>query len=237
MCSGWSTAILRATKRSVTQCPSQALREPLEPHPRHLHKHQPRHTKDVPGAAQALSKFGRIYAYIAQLIDLGDPDLENYAAFSKLLANRLDGVVPEEVDLRGITLTGYDIKPREEEPDPDGPVDTPLEPIKGGGADPRKGATPIYIQEIIEKLNSLFGEAAPLGDQMAFVNQVAAIARENPTVMAQVEKNSKDQATLPTNRCIGASFCSGKIILVARHLLRFAGVLACKYINDRAAWH
>ncbi|MFB9570695.1 type I restriction endonuclease subunit R, partial [Saccharopolyspora hordei] len=60
-----------------------------------------------------LSKFGRIYAYIAQLVDLGDPELENFAAFSKPLANRLDGVPPGEVDLQGITLTGYDIKPRD----------------------------------------------------------------------------------------------------------------------------
>lgn len=52
----------------------------------------------------------------------------------------------------------------------------------------------MYIQELIERLNSLFGEATPLKDQMAFVNQIAAITRENPVVMAQINKNSKDQA-------------------------------------------
>lgn len=50
------------------------------------------------------------------------------------------------------------------------------------------------MQELIERLNSLFGEATPLEDQVAFVNQVAAITRENPVVMAQINKNSKDQA-------------------------------------------
>jgi type I restriction enzyme R subunit len=141
-----------------------------------------------------LSKFGRIYAYIAQLVDLGDPDLENFAAFSKLLANRLDGLPPEQVDLRGIALTGYDIKPVDGVPPGLPPIDRPLKPIQPGGGGARPGTTPVYIQEIIERLNSLFGEAAPLEDQITFVNQVAAIARDNPVVMAQIEENSKDQA-------------------------------------------
>lgn len=141
-----------------------------------------------------LSRFGRLYAYIAQLVDLGDPELENFAAFAKLLGNRLDGVPPQNVDLRGIALTGYDIKAkgdaRPEEPEA---PDTVLKPVTEGGSS-RPGAPPVYIQEIIEKLNSLFGEATPLEDQVAFVNQVAAITRENPVVMAQVGQNSKDQA-------------------------------------------
>lgn len=58
----------------------------------------------------------------------------------------------------------------------------------------RPGALPIYIQEIIERLNRLFGEATSIKDRVAFVNQVAAVIRENPVVMAQIEKNTKDQA-------------------------------------------
>lgn len=141
-----------------------------------------------------LSRFGRLYAYIAQLVDLGDPDLETFAAFSKLLANRLDGVPAAEIDLHGIALTGYNIGEREpasEGEDADLPV---LDPVKGGGGGSRPGALPVYMQELIERLNSLFGEATPLQDQVAFVNQVAAITRENPVVMAQINKNSKDQA-------------------------------------------
>jgi len=141
-----------------------------------------------------LARFGRLYAYISQLVDLGDPDLETYAAFSKLLANRLDGIPPGEIDLHGIALTGYQITPRESDPE-GGEIDPPLlEPVKGGGRGERPGAVPVYIQEIIERLNRLFGEATPIEDQVAFVNQVAAITRENHVVMAQIEKNTKDQA-------------------------------------------
>ena len=139
-----------------------------------------------------LARFSRTYAYIAQLIDLGDPDLENFAAFAKLLANRLDGVPPQNVDLMGITLTGYDIK----ELDPTGKAPEPAEPLApvGPGGSPQPGGLPVYIREIIEKLNGIFGEATPLNDQINFVNQIASITRENGNVMAQVEKNTKEQA-------------------------------------------
>jgi type I restriction enzyme R subunit len=56
-----------------------------------------------------LGKFERYYAYISQLINLGDADLENFADFCKLLAKRLDGVPVEEVDISGLILRGYDI--------------------------------------------------------------------------------------------------------------------------------
>ena len=147
-----------------------------------------------------LSRFARTYSYIAQIIDLGDPDLEAFSAFANLLAKRLDGIPPENVDLHGITLTGYDIKTNplatsaggDDGDDRCQPTGV-LEPVGAGGS-PAPGSVPVYIQEIIQKLNSLFGEAAPIEDQISFVNQIAAIARENPVVMAQVGRHSREEA-------------------------------------------
>ena len=58
----------------------------------------------------------------------------------------------------------------------------------------RPGSPPICPQELIERLNSLLGEATPLDDQAAFVNQLAGSIRTNPTVMDQVENNLKDHS-------------------------------------------
>lgn len=140
-----------------------------------------------------LSRFGRAYAYIAQLIDLGDPELENYAAFTKLLAKRLDGIPPEAVDLQGLALTGYDIKPRDGSATPKVKEPPALQPIGPGGSK-RPGGIPIYLQEIIDKLNTLFGPATPLKDKAAFANQTLSILSDNEIVMAQVHNNTKDQA-------------------------------------------
>jgi type I restriction enzyme R subunit len=143
-----------------------------------------------------LARFVRTYAYIAQLIDLGDPNLENYAAFAKLLAKRLDGIAPENVDLSGLALKGYDIKARETTTTGGGDDeedDIVLHPVGAGGS-PAPGGMPVYLKELIEKLNKLFGEAAPLKDQAQFVNHVVSITRENKLVMAQVDKADKDLA-------------------------------------------
>ncbi len=139
-----------------------------------------------------LGRFCRTYAYVAQLIDFGDPELENFAAFAKLLQKRLAGETPESVDLKGLVLTGFDIKGKDDVPGEEGetPVLKPIGPGGGSGA----GDAPRFLMEIIDKLNHLFGEATPLRDQAAFVNQIASIARENDVVMAQVESNTRDQA-------------------------------------------
>jgi type I restriction enzyme R subunit len=148
--------------------------------------------KTLLGFKSDLGRFCRTYSYVAQLIDFGDPELENFAAFAKLLQKRLMGETPENVDLKGLVLTGFDIKNRSDEPS--GSEESPvLEPVGpgGGGA---MGDKPKFVQEIIEKLNHLFGEATPIQDQVAFVNQIASIARENDVVMAQVESNTREQA-------------------------------------------
>jgi type I restriction enzyme R subunit len=143
-----------------------------------------------------LSRFVRTYNYIAQLIDLGDPDLENFASFAKLLANRLDGVAPENVDLKGLVLSGYDIKANDQIVGPeDEPKEPVLNPMSGGGGDTGgSGQKPVYLTELIEKLNKLFGNATPTKDQAQFVNHVLAITRENKVVMAQVDQSDKDLA-------------------------------------------
>ncbi|ANJ70970.1 DEAD/DEAH box helicase family protein [Ralstonia insidiosa] len=137
-----------------------------------------------------LVRFSQLYGYIGQLIDLGDPELENFAAFAKLLAKRLDGVPPEQVDVSSLVLTGYDIKVRETPDDETEDVDLILQPIRAGGGG--KATPPDYLSEIIGKLNKLFGEATPLADQAALVNQVIKIVGEDSTTMAQIQQNSKE---------------------------------------------
>lgn len=140
-----------------------------------------------------LTRFGSLYTYIAQTIDLGDPDLEAFASFSRLLAKRLDGVPPEQVDVAGLVLTGFDIKPKDK-PGPDeggaeAPVLVPIGPGGGGQA-----PVPVYLRQIIARLNSIFGDATPLADQVAMVNQVANIAREDANTMAQIANNPREVA-------------------------------------------
>lgn len=143
-----------------------------------------------------LLRFTRTYGYIAQVIDFADPTLENFAAFARLLAKRLDGVPSADVDLTGLMLSGFDIKPKDRPGPAEGgdAVSAPpvLNPIKAGGAG--RAEKPEYLQKIIRQLNELFGDATPLQDQASFVNQLTSIAQESEIVRAQIANNPRAQA-------------------------------------------
>ncbi len=158
----------------------------------HHRKEHADQIKTLMAFKSSLGRFCRTYAYIAQLIDFGDPELENFAAFAKLLQKRLSGETPENVDLQGLVLSGFDIKSKEDKPSEDDHVPV-LKPVGPGGGD-SAGDAPKFLHEIIDKLNHLFGDATPLRDQATFVNHIVSIARENDVVMAQVENNTRDQA-------------------------------------------
>lgn len=141
-----------------------------------------------------LARFGSLYAYVAQIKDMGDPDLESFASFARLLSKRPDGVPPEHVDVSALVLTGFDIKAKER-PDPREPVDEGkliLQPIGPGGGG--QAPLPVYLRDIIARLNASTGETTPLTDRVAFVDQLADITREDPHTMAQVANNPREVA-------------------------------------------
>ena len=141
-----------------------------------------------------LTRFGSLYTYIAQTIDLGDPGLEAFASFARLLAKRLNGVPPEQVDVSALVLTGFDIKPEDmpggEEPRKGEAVI--LKPVGPGGGG--QAELPVYLRQVIARLNSIFGEATPLVDRVALVNHLFDIVREDANTVAQIENNSRDVA-------------------------------------------
>lgn len=140
-----------------------------------------------------LARFSTLYTYVAQTIDFGDAALEAFASFARLLAKRLEGVPPDQVDVSALLLTGFDIKPLDK-PD-SGQTDADsliLKPIGPGGGG--QTALPVYLRQIIERLNSIFGDATPLTDKVALVNHLADIVREDVNTVAQIKNNPRDVA-------------------------------------------
>ena len=88
-------------------------------------------------------------------------------------------------------LTGFDIKLKGLPADDNEP-DVVLKPVGPGGGG--QAPIPVYLRQVIERLNSIFGEASPLVDKVAFVNHIADIAREDPHTTAQVANNPRDVA-------------------------------------------
>lgn len=147
-----------------------------------------------------LAKFVRTYQFIAQIIDLHDPQLEAYTEYVRLLRNRLDSIPLAQVDLSGLRLVRYAIIDGESlsgvAPRPDD-VDTgdPLLKAKGSGGqrDPRDREKE-RLSEIIRRLNELFPGNTGDPSNIVFIIQVSEKLRQKERVVAQVNNNERDVA-------------------------------------------
>ena len=142
-----------------------------------------------------ISRFNAVYCYISQLVSLGDADLEVFASYCQFLAKRLEAVPRENVDISGILLTGYSILTNGGAAPEDEAADVPLKPISNGKGS-QEGELPVFLHEVVEKLNSLFGDLVPQETQLNFVNGLANEIRKDPEVMLQVQHNTPDAAKI-----------------------------------------
>jgi type I restriction enzyme R subunit len=187
-----------------------------------------------------LGRFCRVYGYIAQLIDFADPDLENFATFAKLLAKRLDGVTPDQVDLSGLVLSRISIDAINEPQGGDGGDETDdgkVAPVKPITADESEGSDREreFLNEIIERINQIFGDLAPEDDQKSFTAQVATTASKNAVIVDQIEQNPKHQVMqgdLPKEvaqaviQAMGANDAMARVLLADKQCMNdFVGVI------------
>lgn len=145
--------------------------------------------------SESLTKFVRTYEYVAQLVEFGDPSLEAFASYARLLRKRLKGIAPEQVDLGDLTLTHYKatkggtltgLLASGKLPE--------LYGITDNGLRDARDREQKYLSELIEKLNDAFGKDISDKDKVAFAVHVSEKLRDNSQVMAQVKNNSRDQA-------------------------------------------
>lgn len=139
-----------------------------------------------------LTRFCKVYSYISQLIDFADPELENFSAFAHLLAKRLDGITPEQIDLTGLVMSEVRLNPIDEPVEEESEEAKALLPLSGDeseGADREQE----FLNEIIERINNIFGDLVPEDDQKSFTRQIAVKANDNDVVSKQIDKNPKNQ--------------------------------------------
>ncbi|MCG5014950.1 hypothetical protein, partial [Collinsella aerofaciens] len=82
-----------------------------------------------------LSKYCSAYTFLSQALDFGDPDLEVFYSFAKLLGHRIAGTSLDDVDVRGLVLRDFRISAQKV---PEGVEGGELMPMGAGGS----GAAP-----------------------------------------------------------------------------------------------
>lgn len=138
-----------------------------------------------------LGRFGRTYTYIAQIIELNDPDLENFAGFSKLLSKRLAGISPDNIDLTGLVLKGYEIRKLL-----DGSTDQEKDKLKPLGGDQGEASDreKEFISKMLGRLNEIFGDTGDSIAQVKLTEDMLERMGRDSNISNQLGTNSKEQA-------------------------------------------
>jgi len=146
-----------------------------------------------------MGSFIRFYEFISQIVDFDDVELEKLCIYSRHLLPLLrEEILSDPVDLSGVQMTHYraDVKQHSrlvlEHAEGKG-----IEPVTDLGRGKGRDDPEIWLSEVIEKLNQIFGgENLTDQDMINYLNTIADKVRENEHVMEQLASNTPEQALL-----------------------------------------
>jgi type I restriction enzyme R subunit len=141
-----------------------------------------------------VGSFVRVYDFMSQIIDYGDPELEKRSIYLRLL-ERL--IRPEsyttEIDLSDVVLTHVKQVDR-------GKVDiglgdpTGLSGMTAAGSGTKRDPKLVAFQAVIERLNDLFGdEEFTRGQKVSFVEALLRTLMDDASLVQQARVNSPKQ--------------------------------------------
>ncbi len=143
-----------------------------------------------------MGAFCRLYAFLSQIFDYGNTDIEKRFLFYKLLIPLLEfGRERDTVDLTKVVLTHHNLRNTGRQPlnlkHGDNPKLPPMDAVGSGSVQDKQRA---YLDEIISKVNGLFEGELTDDDQLVYVNGVLkGKLLENETLVQQAMSNSKEQ--------------------------------------------
>jgi len=143
-----------------------------------------------------MGAYVRLYAFLSQVFDYANTDIEKRFIFYKRLVPLLEfGRERDTVDLSRVVLTHHTLRSAGRQPlslGADGNYKlAPMDAVGSGSVQEKQQA---YLQEIIEKVNGLFEGQLTDDDQLVYVNGVLkGKLLENETLVQQAGNNSKEQ--------------------------------------------
>lgn len=143
-----------------------------------------------------MGAYVRLYAFLGQIFDYGNTDIEKRFLFYKRLIPLLEfGRERDTVDLSKVVLTHHHLKNRGKQTlslNSDGNYKLPpMDAVGSGSVQDKQQA---YLVEIIEKVNGLFEGELSDDDQLVYVNGVLkGKLLENETLVKQAVNNTKEQ--------------------------------------------
>ncbi len=139
-----------------------------------------------------MKRYCSAYDYITQVIDLGEPDLEVFYGFAKLLAHRIEGTSLDEMDVRDLVLADYRINALDI--DPTSGSAKPLKPMQTGGDG--KSSRKDYISAILAKINEAWGnDVSPVTGARA-INALADYVAADDVARIQIRNSTNSKGAI-----------------------------------------
>jgi type I restriction enzyme R subunit len=142
-----------------------------------------------------LTSFVRAYDFLSQLIDYHDTGLEKRSIFYRLLVPLIRAdVVNTDLDLDGVALTHYNLRPEEvEDLQLSGEGDS-LAPFTAVGSGTARDPEFVRLRQIIDTMNTLFdGDALTEADMVGFSGYLGGKFDENEKLREQANVNTFEQ--------------------------------------------
>lgn len=143
-----------------------------------------------------MAAFLRLYAFLSQIFDYGNTEIEKRSIFFRRLLPLLDfGREREGIDLSKVTLTHHSLRGQGARTLALGTGDRPqLQPITDTGSGSVQEKERARLAEIIAKVNDLFEGDITDNDQLVYVNNVLmGKLLESQTLVQQASNNTKEQ--------------------------------------------
>ncbi|MDT8879425.1 DEAD/DEAH box helicase family protein [Halomonas saccharevitans] len=144
-----------------------------------------------------LASFVRTYEFLSQIVHFDDRELEQLCVFARHLAPllRMERLDEDTIDVSELALTHYRLTKRAEHQlrleEEQG--DYGLQPISEVGSGKPHDPEKKRLNEIIDKLNDLFGAEVSDDDKLHFANGIADRIERDESVMAQIRHHDEAQ--------------------------------------------
>ncbi|MDF9828601.1 type I restriction enzyme R subunit [Ereboglobus sp. PH5-10] len=143
-----------------------------------------------------LGAYIRLYAFLSQIFNYENTGIEKRAIFYKRLLPLLKFERERDgLDLSSVVLTHHHLKNTGRRAMPLSNGETPtLDPVTGAGGGSVQEKQKVYLAELIEKLNELFGGEVTEQDKLSYVNgTLINKLTESETLRQQAASNTKEQ--------------------------------------------
>jgi len=142
-----------------------------------------------------MGAFIRVYAFLSQIFDYGNTDIEKRSIFFKRLIPLLDfGRERDIVDVSQIKLTHHKLSSKGKKDLVLSGLSEPLTPYTAPGSGSVQDKDKALLAEIVARVNDLFQGELTDDDQLIYVNNVLkGKLMESETLARQAEHNTKEQ--------------------------------------------